>query len=180
MNLEEKKAITAQVHEKLADARIVILTDYKGLDVVSMGELRKSLREADASYEVVKNTLLRRASEGTDAAQIREVFTGPSGVAFGTGDPAAAAKALIRFSKDHEHLKIKAGVIAGPGGEPGAGAALTPEEITALADLPPREVLLSHLMGTVGAVPTSFVRTLNAIVARLVYVLAAIRDAKDE
>ncbi len=171
MKLENKKEIVAKLQDKFAKAKLVVLTDYKGLNVAAMNDLRAKLREAGIEYQVVKNTLLRRAAEGTPVAEISESFTGPSAVAMSVDDPVAPAKVLVDFSKANEKLEIKVGVMD--------GKLLDAGSIKALSALPPREVLLAKLLSVMVAVPTGMVTVLNEVPAKFVRVLAAIRDQKE-
>lgn len=171
MKLEKKKEITDRIHEKFSRASIVILTDYKGMDVASLTDLRRRLREAGVEYKVVKNTLLRRASEGTDVEPLKERFTGPSAVAISYTDPVAPAKVLTEFAKTNDKLEIRSGVIR--------GRILEPAGIKALSVLPSREVLLAQVLSVMNAVPTSFVRVLSAVPQKFLYLLQARKTQKE-
>jgi len=172
MNLEKKKQITDDLHEKFARAAIVILTHYKGMDVAGITDLRRRLREADAEYKVVKNTLLVRAAEGTGAAPLKDSFTGPSAVAFSYTDPVAPARVLSEFAKTNDKLQIRTAALK--------GRLLEPKDIKALAELPSREVLLAQTLAVMNAVPTSFVRVLSAIPQKFLYLLSALKTQKQE
>ena len=171
MKLEAKQIITEDLHDRFARSAIIVLTDYKGLDVTSINELRRKLREANIEYQVVKNTLLVRAAENTDVALIKDHFKGPSAIAISYDDPVAPAKVLTQFAKDNKELEIKVGVMN--------GQVLDADAIKALATLPSREVLLGQLLSALNAIPTSFVRTLAEVPRSFVSVLAAIRDQKE-
>ena len=171
MKLEKKQEIVQEIHEKFARSKIVIVTDYKGLDVATISDLRRKLREADIEYRVVKNTLLARASEGTDAEAIKDDFKGPSGVALSYDDPVAPAKVLTQFAKENNKLEIKVGVMG--------NSVLSVDDIKALSALPSREVLLGQLLSVMVAVPTSFVRVLNAVPQKFLYALQAIKEQKE-
>lgn len=171
MRLDEKKKITDDLQDRFSRSAIVVLTDYKGLDVTSINDLRRRLREEDIEYQVVKNTLLVRASEDTEVALIRDFFKGPSAIALSYEDPVAPAKILTKFAKENQRLEIKVGVMN--------GKLLDVDAIKVLSKLPSREVLLGQLLSTLNMVPTSFVRTLAEIPRGLVNVLAAIRDQKE-
>ena len=171
MKLEAKQQITEDLHERFAKSAIIVLTDYKGLDVTSINDLRRKLRESNVEYQVVKNSLLVRASEDTEVAAIKDHFKGPSAVAISYDDPVAPAKVLTQFAKDNKKLEIKVGVLN--------GKVLDVQAIKALASLPSREVLLAQFLATLNAVPGSFVRTLAEIPRSLVNVLTAIKDQKE-
>ena len=171
MELNKKKQITQDLHQRFSKSSIVILTDYKGLDVESINSLRKKLREAEVEYQVAKNTLLVRASEDTDVSLMKESFTGPSAIALSYGDPVTPAKILTEFAKDNKHLEIKAGVMN--------GKTLDVEQIKALSALPSREVLLAQVLSAMNGVPRALVTALSDIPRRMVNVLQAIKDQKE-
>ena len=171
MRLEEKQKITEDLHERFSKSAIVVVTDYKGLDVSSMNDLRRKLREEDIEFQVAKNTLLMRAAKDTEVALIQDYFKGPSAVALSYKDPVAPAKILTQFAKDNQKLEIKGGVLK--------DKVLDADAIKALAKLPSREVLLGQFLSVLNEVPSSFVRTIAAIPRSLLNVLTAIRDQKE-
>ncbi len=171
MKLEEKKAIVEDLHEKFARSRVVILTDYKGLDVAQVNDLRRKLKDAEVDYKVVKNTLLVRAAQDTDVASLSPHFKGPSAVAMSYFDPVAPAKVLTDFAKDNDKFEIKAGILA--------GKMMDAEGIKALAKLPGREELLGQLLSVMNNVPAGFVRTLAAVPQNFANVLMAIKEQKE-
>lgn len=172
MKIDEKKTIVEELHEKFAKSKVVIVTDYKGLNVSEINDLRRKLDEADIEYKVVKNTLLTRAAEGTDVALIADNFTGPSAVALSYDDPVAPAKVLAAFAGENEDLEIKIGVLD--------GNVLNIDAIQALSALPSRDVLLTQLLSTIIGVPTALVRALSDVPKRLLNVLVGIKDQKAE
>jgi large subunit ribosomal protein L10 len=113
MRLDKKKEIVEELHEKFSKSKVVIVTDYKGLDVAAITALRRKLREAGIEYRVIKNTLMARASEDTGVEAIRDSFKGPSAVALSYDDPVAPAKVLTEFAKENDKLEIKIGVMDG-------------------------------------------------------------------
>jgi large subunit ribosomal protein L10 len=171
VRLEKKQKITEDLHERFSKSVIVVVADYKGLDVSSMNALRRKLREEDIEFQVAKNTLLIRAAQDTEAALIEDYFKGPSAVALSYTDPVAPAKILAQFAKDNQKLEIKGGVLK--------NKVLDVDAIKALAKLPSREVLLGQLLSVLNEVPTSFVRTIAEIPRSLLNVLTAIRDQKE-
>ena len=171
MNLTEKQKIVEELSKKLDSSKVVIVTDYKGLDVAAMNTLRRKLRDAQVEFKVVKNTLLVRASENTDAALIAGSFKGPSAIALSYDDPVAPAKVLTDFAKENKKLEIKIGVMD--------GRVIDAAGIVALSSLPSREVLLAQVLSAMNGVPTGLVRTLNAIPAKLLYALQAIKEQKE-
>ena len=172
MKLEEKKEIVAELKDRLARAQVAILADYKGLNVMAINDLRRKLRQDNIEFQVVKNSLLLRASEDTDSALLKDFFKGPSAVALSYDDPVAPAKILTEFAKDNKELEIKAGVMS--------GKLLDLADLKALAELPSQEVLLGQLVGTLNNVPTSFVRLLAEIPRQMLNVLNAIKDHKEQ
>lgn len=172
MKLTQKQEITKDLRERFQRSKVVIVTDYKGLDVTALNTLRRQLREAACEYQVVKNTLLVRAAEETDVALIKDDFKGPNAVALSYDDPVAPAKVLTEFAKTHDKLEIKIGVLN--------GKFLNANDIRALAALPSREVLLSLVLATMNGVAGSFVRVLNNIPQKMLNVLLAIKEQKAE
>ena len=171
MRIKEKQQIAEDLRDRLSKSAIIVLTDYKGLDVAAMNDLRRRLRAEEIEYQVVKNTLLIRAAEDNDIALIKDYFKGPSAIALSYDDPIAPAKVLSEFAKENKKLEIKAGVMN--------GQVLDANAIKALATLPSREVLLGQLLSALNAIPTSFVRTIAEVPRGFVSVLAAIRDQKE-
>ena len=171
MKLEEKKQIVNDLHGRLERSAVVIVADYKGLDVAAVTDLRRQLRESQVEFQVVKNTLLTRAAADTDAALMQDEFKGPSAIALSYDDPVAPAKILTAFAKDHEKLEIRAGVMG--------GKVLDLAAIKALSNMPSREQLLAQLLSAMNAVPTSLVRVLAAVPQKLVYALQAIKEQKE-
>lgn len=171
MDIHKKKQIAEDLQGRFEKSTLVILTDYKGLDVAAMNVLRRKLREANTEYQVVKNSLLVRASEGNDVALIKDQFTGPSGIALTHDDPVAPAKVLADFVKENKKFEIKGGVLN--------GKIIDPDGINALSSLPSREVLLAQVLSAMNAVPTSLVTALADVPRRFVNVLQAIKDQKE-
>ncbi|MCF8113657.1 MAG: 50S ribosomal protein L10 [Desulfotignum sp.] len=171
LNISQKKELVARLARQLADAQISILVDYKGLDVQKITDLRYKLRQAGVQMEVVKNTLLERASQDTDAALMNEFYKGPSAIVTSSDDPVAPAKILMDFAKDNEKLAIKAAAFG--------GKLLGEEQIRELAKMPSREELLGKLVYTLNAVPTSFVNVLAGVPRGFVNVLNGIKDQKE-
>ncbi|OIN94971.1 MAG: 50S ribosomal protein L10 [Deltaproteobacteria bacterium CG1_02_45_11] len=171
MRIDEKKEIVKDLSDRFSRSQVVIVTDYKSLDVTTISDLRRRLREAGVEYKVAKNSLLIRASEDTDFALIKEDFKGPNAVAFSYDDPVASAKVLTEFAAEHNELKIKTGVMK--------GKVLDLNAIKALATLPAREVLLSQLLATINGVPSALVRALSGVPKKLLLILQAIKAQKE-
>ncbi|HNQ86701.1 MAG TPA: 50S ribosomal protein L10 [Deltaproteobacteria bacterium] len=172
MKREEKEQLVQVLHDELDKSQAVFVTDYMGLNVERITKLRRDISGAGGSYQVVKNTLLRRASEGTPVTGIGQFFTGPTAIAIAHSDAVAVAKTLVNFAKDNEQLEIQGGIL---GERP-----MTAADIQELAKMPPREVLLARMLGSLNAPVSNFVGVLAAIVSQLVYVLKAIENKKRE
>lgn len=171
MELNKKKEIVTQLHEDLKKSKIVIVTDFKGLDVAAVTRLRSQLTKENIDYRVIKNTLLRRASENTSVAVLNDMFKGPSAVAISYDDPVSPAKILTKFSEENNKLEIKGGVMD--------GKVLDTAGIKALSSLPSREVLLSQVLSAMNAVPTGIVQVLAAVPRNMMNVLSAIKEKKE-
>lgn len=172
MKKDEKEQLVQVLHDELGKSQAFFVTDYMGLTVEKITKLRRDIKGAGGSYQVVKNTLLRRASVGTPAKGIEQFFVGPTAVAIAKTDAVAVAKALVNFAKDNEQLEIQAGML----GE----RAITASDIQELSKMPPKEVLLARMLGSLNAPVSNFVGVLSAIVSQLVYVLKAIENKKRE
>lgn len=172
MNRKEKEAVVGEVAQRLARAKAVILTDFSGLKVEQMTDLRQKLKDSGLEYMVVKNTLLRLASQGTGAEPLSQKMTGPNGLGFSYDDPVELAKVLVNFAKDNPKLDIKEGVLD--------GKLIGAEAVSALAKLPSREVLLAQLLGVMNGVARNFVSVLAAVPRGLVTALKQIEEQKAE
>jgi large subunit ribosomal protein L10 len=139
----EKVQAVTDIREGLESAEAVFLTEYRGLSVPAVQDLRRALRDAGAEYKVVKMTLAKLAAGDAGIAGLDEYLAGPTALAFAKSDPVATAKALKDFSKDHEVFILKAGYLS--------GNILSPEEISRLAEIEPREVLLAKIAGAAKA-----------------------------
>lgn len=164
----EKVQEVAELKE-LLKAGTIILTDYQGLDIKSLSELRKKLREAGGGFRVVKNTLFALAAADTPASALTEGLAGPTAIAY-SNDPVAAAKAIQEFTKGPKTLKVKSGVVE--------GRVFTPEQIDALASIPPREQLYAMLVGGLQSPITNLVGTLQSMIGQLVMTLQAVAEQK--
>jgi large subunit ribosomal protein L10 len=170
LNLDEKKAVVAEVSVQVAKAQAIIVAEYRGLGVGNMTKLRARARESGIYFRVLKNSLARRAVDGTPFTGLSDHMVGP--LAYGIGsDPVAAAKVLHEFSKGNDKFVIKAGAMP--------NLVMSSKEIASLAALPSRDELLSKLLGTMQAPIANFVRTLNEVPSRFVRGLAAVRDQKE-
>lgn len=172
----EKIAMVNDIQEKLQAATSVIVTNYSGLNVAEVNELRKELREAGVEYKVLKNTLVSRAidkTENEEYSKLKDVLVGPTAIAF-SEDPVAAAKVLHGYSKKSAKKlpEIKAGVIE--------GKVIDLEKVNEIANIPSREELLAKMLGSLNAPITNFVGVLAALPRGLVCALDGIRQKKEE
>ena len=170
LKLSEKQAVVSEIAGEVAKAAVIVVAEYRGLGVGNITKLRKQARESGVYLRVLKNTLARRAVEGTPFAGLADKMVGPLIYGIST-DPVAAAKVLNGFAKDNDKLVIKAGAMA--------NYLMDVNGVKALATMPSREELLSKLLGTMQAPIAQFVRTLNEVPTKFVRGLAAVRDAKE-
>lgn len=169
LNLEQKKAVVADVGVQVADAQAIVLAEYRGLGVTEMTKLRVEARKSGVYLRVLKNTLVRRAVDGTPFSGLASEMVGP--LVFGiSADPVAAAKVMNDFAKANDKFVIKAGGMR--------NQVLDAKGVQALATMPSREELLAKLLGTMQAPVAKFVRTLNEVPSKFVRGLAAVRDQK--
>lgn len=147
-----------------------VLAEYRGLTVAEITGLRKKLREIDAEFRVVKNTLIRRAAQDSGFSSLDEFFIGPTAIGFTAGDPVLLAKAMREFAVGNKKIRLKAGYLE--------GKILSSKEIETLADIPPREVLLSRLVGGLASPVTRMANVLAGPKRKLVYALQSIHDQK--
>jgi len=153
--LQEKQQIVADVTAKLRESSCTVVADYRGLNVAQVTELRKQLREAGVEFQVLKNTLVRRATAAAELTELDSVLTGPTAVAFSKTDVVAAAKILTEFAKKNEALQVKGGVVE--------GRVVDVSQIKALAELPSREGLLSMLLSVLQAPIHNFALAVKAV-----------------
>jgi large subunit ribosomal protein L10 len=169
LNLEQKKAVVVEVSEQVSTAQAIIVAEYRGLQVGEMTALRAQARKSGVYLRVLKNTLVRRAVEGTPFSGLANEMVGP--LVFGiSSDPVSAAKVLSDFAKANDKFIIKAGAMP--------NQVMDVKGVQALAALPSRDELLAKLLGTMQAPIAKFVRTLNEVPTKFVRGLAAVRDQK--
>lgn len=171
LNLEQKKAVVAEVGANVAAAQTIVLADYRGLRVGDMTKLRAKARQSGVYFRVLRNTLARRAVAGTPFAGLADRMTGPLAYGIST-DPVAAAKVMHEYAKTNDKFVIRGGAMR--------NVVMEPAQVAALATMPSREELLAKLLGTMQAPIATFVRTLNEVPGRFVRTLAAVRDQKAE
>jgi large subunit ribosomal protein L10 len=170
LNLAEKQAIVAEVAEVAAKAYSAIAAEYRGLTVAQMDKLRVMGRDNNVYIRVVKNTLVRRAVEGTDFECMKEGLTGPLVMAFSMEDPGAAARVMKDFVKENKKMEVKLVSIG--------GRLLAPSDLENLAKMPTYDQAISLLMAVMKAPVEKLTRTINEVPGKLVRTVAAIRDAK--
>ena len=169
LNREDKATVIAEISEVVSNSSAMVIAEYRGLTVQAVTKLRAEARKNGVTVRVVKNTLVRRAVEGTGFAGLADQFTGPLVYGF-SADPVAVAKVLVNFAKDK--LVIRGGAMA--------DYVMDVEAVKQLASMPSREELLAKLMATMNEPIAKFVRTLNEVPARFVRTVAAVRDAKEQ
>lgn len=167
MTREKKQEIVAGLRTRLVESPNVYVTDFTGIAVKPMTELRRKLRAAGGEYIVVKNTLALQALEAAKVEGLREVLDGPTAFVFAGDGPLGTAKVLAEFQKEHESLTIKAGLVD--------GRYVSAEEVKRLASLPPRDVLLGQLAATLQAPLAGFVGALSGLMNQFVGALEALR-----
>jgi large subunit ribosomal protein L10 len=171
LNLEGKKEVVAEFSARLAKAQTIVLAEYRGLPVEKITQLRANARASGVYLRVLKNTLARRAVQGTPFEKLADQMVGP--LAYGVSDdPVAAAKVLHAYSKENEKLVIKGGAMP--------HYVMSAKEVGNLATMPSRDELIAKLMGTMQAPIAKFVQTLNEVPGKFVRTLAAVRDQKEK
>ena len=170
-NIQAKEPVVKEIREKLAASTGAVITDYRGLNVAEVTELRRKLREAGVDYKVLKNTLTRIAAAEIGLQGLNPYLEGPTAIAFGAEDAIVPAKIIAEFAKTHKNLEIKAGIID--------GRVIDVDGVKALADLPSREVLLANLLGGMQSPMYGFVGSLQGVLRKFVYALDAVRQQKE-
>jgi large subunit ribosomal protein L10 len=170
LRLEQKQQIVAEVSEVAASALSAVIADYRGLTVAEMTEMRVKARESGVYLRVVRNTLAKRAVEGTEYECLNEAFVGPTLLAFSQEDPGAAARLIKEYAKDYAELEVKALSIG--------GALLGADQIDRVAKLPTLDEARSMLMSVMQAPVVKLARSLNEVPGKLVRTIAAVRDQK--
>ncbi len=168
MNRDQKSAAIAEIAEQIEQADAVFAVDFRGISVPQAADVRTRLRDADASFRVVKNTLTERAADQAGADALKPLLEGPTALTFVRGDAALAAKAIATFNRETQLLSFKGGLLDGD--------ALDAEQIIAISRLPAREVLYGQLVGVVASPITGLARGLNALLSGVAIALGAVRD----
>ncbi len=168
---EAKEKMLQEITEELNQAELVIVTNYRGLNVQAINKLRGELRKEGCRYKITKNTMNRLACRKAGAEALEGYFEGPVAIAYSSADPVAAAKIFKDFMKENEALEIKGGLLS--------GQSLGPDAIKALGDIPPREILLSKVVGGFQAPISGLVGALHGNLRQLAYTLDAVRQQKE-
>jgi large subunit ribosomal protein L10 len=171
LNRKTKEEVVAELHEVLKETKWAVLSNYRGMNVEKITALRNALRKSQTELRVVKNTLLRIAAQGTAISVLNEQFKGPLAVALTPGDAVEPTKVLVEFAKKNAELEINCGMLN--------GKFLTKDQISALAELPSREILLGQLLSVLVGAQTGLVNVLSGVPRSFVQVLNAYRESKE-
>src|ERR1700681_3431421 len=171
MNRDQKAVAIAEIAANIDESHAIFAVDYRGISVSQVAELRGKLRDADATFKVVKNSLTERAADEAGAETLKAFLTGPTALTFVRGDVATAAKAIADYARATQLLPFKGGLMDGAG--------LDVDQIRSLSRLPSRDVLYGQLVGVVASPVTGLVRTLSALVGGLAAALGQVRDKKE-
>ena len=171
MNRDQKAAVVREITGQIQDSEAVFAVDYRGISVEQAAELRRKLRDADATLRIVKNTLTMRAADEAGAEALKQVLEGPTALTFVRGDAAAAAKAVADYARATGLLPFKGGLMN--------GAALAPEQMSAIARLPSRDVLNAQLVNVVASPLTGLVTSLSNLIGGLARQLSQIAEKKE-
>jgi large subunit ribosomal protein L10 len=171
LNRDQKAAVIEEVAGQISEAEAIFAVDYRGISVPQAAALRARLREADASFRIVKNTLTLRAADRAGAEGLKELLDGPTAMTFVRGDAAMAAKALRDFRRANQLLEFKGGWMN--------DAALSPEEVDAIAQLPTRDVLYGRLVGMVASPLTGLAGALGGLIGGLARQLQQVAEQRD-
>ena len=169
MNRKEKEQVVSELQKQVEQVKAVVLTNYRGLKVGQMDQLRRRLREEKITYSVVKNTMMKLASKGSALEKLHDYFEGPTAIAMSTGDPIPLARILSEFQKAQPLLEIKAGWIE--------GRVSSPEEVKALASMPSREVMLGKILGSI---QMSGMQVAGTILSALQQVVSTVQARVDQ
>jgi large subunit ribosomal protein L10 len=171
MNRDQKAVAIAEIAAHIDESQAVFAVDYRGISVPQVAELRAKLRESDASFKVVKNSLTERAADQVGAETLKALLAGPTALTFVRGDIATAAKVVADYGRATQLLPFKGGLME--------GAAIDPDQIRSLSRLPSREVLYGQLVGVVASPISGLVRTLGGLLGGLAVALGQVREQKE-
>ena len=172
MERKSKEKVMAELQQKLTRANALFLTEYSGMNVAQISKLRRELDGAGGEFKVAKNTLLTKASVGTQAEGLSDHFAGPNAMIYSYRDPVSVAKVLAGVAKEMPKLKVKLGLLG--------TQRLTPQDISNLATIPPKDVLIGKFLGLMKGMPQRLVGTLSANLMQLMWTLNAIKTQKEE
>ncbi|UCH80362.1 MAG: 50S ribosomal protein L10 [Nitrospiraceae bacterium] len=172
LNRTEKAQVVSELQKKFESAKGIVFTDYRGLNVEEITELRNSLRESALEYRVVKNTLARIAAEGTPVDQAKDILSGPIGIAVGFDDPVLVVKKVLEFNKSNDKLEVRGGIVE--------GNVYALNDLLSISKLPPKEIQLSMLAGVMKAPATKLAGLLSATLTRFAYAMEALKDKKNK
>ncbi|MDY6826462.1 MAG: 50S ribosomal protein L10 [Bacillota bacterium] len=171
LSKKAKEKMLEEITEELKQSELVIVTDYRGLNVKTINELRGKLRQEQCRYRVTKNTMNRLACRTAGVEELEGFFEGPTAIAYSSEDPVAVAKVFNDYTKQNDALLIKGGMLS--------GKLLDPNEIKALGEIPPREILLAKVVGGFQAPISGLVGVLHGTLRQLVYTVDAVRQQKE-
>lgn len=169
-NIEAKQAIVADIQQKIESSTLVVFTDYRGLNVEEITDLRNRLRQPGVEYKVLKNTMIGFALDNLGHSEMRPEIFGPNAVLFSAEDPVEPSRILNEYARTHKKFAIKVALLE--------GKPVDADSVKTLAELPPREVLIATVLGTMQAPISSFARVLNANITGLARALDQIREQK--
>ncbi len=168
--LEKEKKIS-QLQDDLGKANIIVMTDFRGLNVAQMNKMRRALQQEGVKYKVVKNTLAKIAAKETGLGHLEEYLEGPTGIAYGFDDPLVPVKLLVKFAKEYDKLSLKGGALE--------NEILDEAGLKRLSELPPKEVLLSRVLGSFQAPLSGLLNVLQGNIRNLAYVLQAVKEKQE-
>lgn len=168
----EKAETVAAVHQRLKSAKLAIVTEYRGMSVAQMTRLRREIRDASGEYQVIKNTLVRRALKDTSFDELEKLLQGPNGWVFAYNDPVVLSKAIIKFADDTDKLRIKGGMFE--------GRFMDPAQVKVLSQMPSKPELQAKLLALINAPATQLVRLIQEPGARVVRLLESVRKTRPE
>ena len=172
LSRESKQEIINQINEKFKSNPSIFVLDYKGLSVKELEKIRRELKSVSSEIKIVKNTLLLKASEDTEADQLSELFVGSTAIAFCTDDSSAAAKLFVKSAKEYEQFSIKGGLLE--------GKKLDVSEIEQISKLPSRIELIAQFASLLSSPMSGFLYSLQNMQSKLLYALNALKEKKDK
>ncbi len=172
MDRTKKEQVVAELHDRLKDVKLAVLAGYTGMNVAKIESLRNELRKSGTEFRIIKNTLLRIASQDTSVAAFEDYLKGPLAIILNSGDAVETTKVLVDFARKNSELDIKAGLLD--------GKLISKDQLRSLSELPSREVLLAKLLSVMVGQQTNLVNVLSAVPRSFVQVLEAYRSKKEQ